>query len=570
MRTCTALAVAFLAAAPSLLAACPATATTTPAELQALAQDFWTWRAATQPVAGDDIPRLVRPARWIPDWSQASVRTQLLTLRDFEARLTAVDTAGWAVPDQVDYRLMVSAMARVHWELEVNPSWRNNPLFYVQQTEGALFDLLLSPKPFDAARSSHVVATLRAMPGLTAQAMENLDQANGTFTDLALADLEGVRPRLESTAAALASRLTGPDVTELAAATQGAIRALESFHAWLATRVEGMPRETAIGSNAYRFFLREVALVPFEPGELVAMARQEFERAVAFEVMERQRNRQLPPLSLFPDQAAQIAVEARQERDVRAFLGERGILTVPDWVGHYRNLPIPDYLQPLAHMGVTDDLTDAGRLNEDGVSYIWPPSPKLGYFGLSIAKDPRPIIVHEGIPGHYFQLALSWAHEDAIRRHYYDSGANEGIGFYAEEMMLQAGLFDDAPRTREIIYNYARLRALRVEVDVKLATGEFSVAQAARYLEETVPMPQVTAEEEAAFFASSPGQAITYQTGKTQILQMLAEARRIQGDDFDLQAFHDYLWKNGNVPLALLRWEILGLTDQMERLDRRR
>ena len=53
-----------------------------------------------------------------------------------------------------------------------------------------------------------------------------------------------------------------------------------------------------------------------------------------------------------------------------------------------------------------------------------------------------------------------------IRRHRYDSVANEGIGFYAEEMMLQAGLFDDNPHTREIIYNFKRLRALRVEVNV--------------------------------------------------------------------------------------------------------
>jgi hypothetical protein len=481
-----------------------------------------------------------------------------------------VDTTGWAVPDQVDYRLMASAMARVRWELQVNPSWRNNPLFYIDQTQGAIFDLLLSPEPFDAVRSSHIVATVRAVPGLVAQAMENLDQANGTFTDLALAELAGVRPRLETMATALTPRLTGPDAPRLGSATEDAVVALESLRAWLEERVASMPRKTAVGRDAYLFFLREVALVPFEPEALVSMARQEFERAVAFEVMERQRNRGVPEMPMFEDQSAQIAAEARREREARAFLGEHGILTVPEWVQHYRNLPIPAYLRPLAHMGVTDDLTDAGRLDEDAVSYIWPPSPDLGYFGLSIAKDPRPIIVHEGIPGHYLQLALSWAHEDPIRRHYYDSGANEGIGFYAEEMMLQAGFFDDSPRTREIIYNYARLRALRVEVDVRLATGGFSIAEAGRYLERTVPMPRVTAEEEAAFFASSPGQAMTYQIGKIQILQMLADARRTQGVDFDLQAFHDYLWKNGNVPLALLRWELLGLADQMEYLDGRR
>ena len=110
----------------------------------------------------------------------------------------------------------------------------------------------------------------------------------------------------------------------------------------------------------------------------------------------------------------------------------------------------------------------------------------------------------KGVPGHYFQLALGWAQADPIRRHYYDSGANEGIGFYAEEMMLQAGLFDNKPRTREIIYSFMRLRALRVEVDVKLALGLFTLQQGADYLAETVPMDRGTALEEACAVCEFP------------------------------------------------------------------
>ena len=71
---------------------------------------------------------------------------------------------------------------------------------------------------------------------------------------------------------------------------------------------------------------------------------------------------------------------------------------------------------------------------------------------------------------------------------------------YAEEMMLEAGLFDNSPRSREIIYNFMRLRALRVEVDVKLALGLFTIDQAAEYLQRTVPMDRQTAGAEAAFF----------------------------------------------------------------------
>ena len=59
-------------------------------------------------------------------------------------------------------------------------------------------------------------------------------------------------------------------------------------------------------------------------------------------------------------------------------------------------------------------------------------------------------------------------------------------------------------------------------------------------------------------FASIPGQAISYQVGKSQILQMLARARARQGADFDLKRFHDFVWTNGNVPIALQQWELLN------------
>jgi uncharacterized protein (DUF885 family) len=162
---------------------------------------------------------------------------------------------------------------------------------------------------------------------------------------------------------------------------------------------------------------------------------------------------------------------------------------------------------------------------------------------------------------------MSWRNPDPIRRQYYDSSANEGIGFYAEEMMLDAGLYDDSPRSRSIIFSFARLRALRVEVDVKLALGEFTIGQAADYLARTVPMDRRTAEGEAASFATAPGLAIDYEIGKLQIERMLAERRLQQGDHFSLREFHDYVWSNGNVPLSLQRWELLGLADDIKRVD---
>src|SRR5262249_10835418 len=184
----------------------------------------------------------------------------------------------------------------------------------------------------------------------------------------------------------------------------------------------------------------------------------------------------------------------RDEAAVQRYLTEHEILTVPEDIPHWTIRMAPDYMAAFDGFGVLDDFTSPARLQQDGTRWIHPRSGELGYFDKAYANDTRTTGVHEGVPGHYFQLSLAWRNPDPIRREFYDSGANEGIGFYAEEMMLQAGLYDDSPRSREIIHNFARLRALRVEADVKLALGEFSIAQAGNYLAQTAPMDRRTAE----------------------------------------------------------------------------
>jgi uncharacterized protein (DUF885 family) len=524
--------------------------------LDKLANDFWAWRAKYAPFTGDDVNRIERPGG-IRDWSAAAIDKQRRDLSGFGTRWKKLNVSGWPIPQQVDYRLMGSALSRVHWELDVNPRWKRDPNFYIAQTLTPVVEALSVPAPYDESRSREILARIENIPSILAQARQNLDKPPASFATVAIQALDGVRERLRKMASALTGSTTLKE-EELSGATDRAADALEKFRQWLQEKLPSLPKETALGRDAYVFFLKNVALMPYSPEELLAMGQQEWNRAVAFEAFEKERNRDVPPLKLASNTNSWIKDAAARELEIRKFLEKHGILTVPDWVQHYTLRPMPPYLHALEGFGETDDFTSQSRLKENCIRYVDPPSGNLGYFWRATASDPRPITVHEGIPGHYFQLCLSWKHEDPIRRHYYDSGANEGIGFYAEEMMLQAGLFDDSPHTREIIYNFMRLRALRVEVDVKLALGEFTLEQAAKYLEEKVPMDSQTAHQEAIAFSTGPGQAITYQIGKLQIMKLLAEARLQQGDKFNLRAFHDFVWKNGDVPIALQRWEYLG------------
>ncbi|PYL20604.1 MAG: DUF885 domain-containing protein [Verrucomicrobia bacterium] len=524
--------------------------------LEKLADDFWTWRAKYAPFTGDDVNRMERPGG-TRDWSRAQIESQRKDLTGFEARWKKIDVRSWPMPKRVDYRLVGSALSRVRWELDINPRWKRDPNFYIEQTLTPIVEALTVPGPYNAAQSREIVTRIENIPPILQQGEENLANAPGPFATVAAQALENIRPRLREMADALLTSTTLKQ-QKLNGATDRAADALEKFRQWLQEKLPSLPQETALGRDAYVFFLLDVALLPYSPERVLAMGQQEWNRAVAFETYEKNRNKDVPPLKIADNIDDWIKDAAARELQIRKFLEERGILTVPNWVQHYTLRPMPEYLRALQGFGEIDDFTSPSRLNQNCIRYVTEPSTKLGYFWRATAEDPRPITVHEGIPGHYFQLCLSWKNENPIRRHYYDSGANEGIGFYTEEMMLQAGLFDDSPHTREIIYNFMRLRALRVEVDVKLALGEFTLEQAAKYLKEKVPMDEQTARQEAIAFATSPGGAISYQVGKLEIIKFLADARMHQGDKFNLRAFDDFVWKNGNVPIALQRWEYLG------------
>ncbi|RMD93950.1 MAG: DUF885 family protein [Calditrichaeota bacterium] len=534
--------------------------------LQQLSEEFWAWRVVEQPATGDDIPRVERPDGWVPDYSPKALQHYHQKYLEFKQRLEALPRTGWSRSDSVDYLLLRSAIERVNWELNVLRWPHRNPDFYVHQTLGAVYELLLIHTPMTDQRARNILLRLQSIPKTVQHAKQNLTEPVAAFADIALRNLKDVHQKLHQTAQGLKKIMVKQFHKALDIATEQAAEALEDYARWLQARKASMSNNFSVGRKGYEYFLKNIALMPYTPEELLKMGALEWNRSVAFHLYEKLRNADVPKPGLFTSAEKQIAQSHQDEEAIRRFLEEKNIMAVPDWMRHYINKKIPDHIRPLAHMGVIDDLTSPTRLDEDGVSYIPEPSPDLPFFRLASAQDPRPIIVHEGVPGHYFQLVRSWKNPDPIRRHYYDSGANEGIGFYVEELMLQFGLFDDRPHTREIIYRFMRLRALRVDVDVNLALGNYTIEDAARYLAQTVPMDYATALQEAGFFALTPGQAISYQIGKLQILKLIADAKIKFGDKFNLKNYHDYMMVNGNVPIALQRWEYLGLRDEIDRL----
>src|SRR5213595_3281459 len=170
--------------------------------LDKLAGDFWTWRAKHAPFTGDDVNRIERPGG-TRDWSRASIDKQRKDLAEFEARWKKLDATAWPIPQQVDHKLIGSALSRVQWELDINPRWKRDPNFYIAQTLTALAEALTAPAPYDEARSREILTRVENIPSILQQGAENLEDPPAPFANVAIQNLDGIRERLRKMASSL-------------------------------------------------------------------------------------------------------------------------------------------------------------------------------------------------------------------------------------------------------------------------------------------------------------------------------------------------------------------------------
>ena len=91
---------------------------------------------------------------------------------------------------------MGSALARVHWELDINPRWKRDPNFYIEQTLTALAEALLVPPPFDQDRSRELLTRIRNIPAIVKDGEVNLENPPAPFATVAIEALVGVQIKL--------------------------------------------------------------------------------------------------------------------------------------------------------------------------------------------------------------------------------------------------------------------------------------------------------------------------------------------------------------------------------------
>ena len=187
-----------------------------------------------------------------------------------------------------------------------------------------------------------------------------------------------------------------------------------------------------------------------------------------------------------------------------AFLKEHKLVTIPDYLGPFQIRQLPEAFKPTSPGGF---MNPPGVYDKDPAGFYFIPTynPESKNFYIRAAiEDPRPILGHEGIPGHFLQLSIANHLTNEIRRQHGDGVFVEGWALYGEEMLMRTGFYPDNSAAQGQILRLSRYRSARIGVDVNLHTGRWTFEQAVNYFMEAGGLDREAAEGEAAGAASSP------------------------------------------------------------------
>jgi hypothetical protein len=539
-----------------LLAACESTPTSTPgtrtSDYGSLVTLYQEWRTFEQPPLKDGAP----------DYTAATFKSRVSEFQKLQARLLAMDTTGWPVPHQVDWHVVWAEMNGFDFNYRVLQPWTRDPAYYktiwmersdVPAHEGpthhGTLEVWTYQFPLDANAQQQFLRGLQVIPVLNEQAKQNL---TGNARDLWVAGIRDIKTQSRDLTGLL--QLPGVDSQpELVTAIQQATASTDDLAAWLEAQAPSKTGPSGIGKENYTWYLQNVHLVPLTWEDEVMLLKRELARAWASLKLEEHRNRKLPELKPADTPEAFAALADRSAKSLMTFLEQEEILTVKD------------YFEP--------------ALREHLGSFV--PAEKRNFFVITLHHDPRPLYSHFY---HWFELARidREPHASEIRRrpllyNIFDS-RNEGMATAVEEMFMDAGLYDDDPRVREIVYIMIAQRAARGLGSLYAHANELTMEEAGKIHSEYTPRGWMKTEKELLLFEQhlylrQPGYGTSYITGKYLLENAMAEmarSRELKNEPFRLQDYFDQLNAIDDIPVSLAQWELTGSAQALQGIGGRK
>jgi len=540
----------------------------TPERLRAMAHELYMWRLEDDPVSSSDQGLHTWDDR-LPDFSKAAVEKRAAHVAAVLAEVRAADVTGWSKNDKVDWILFRSQLENVDFGHRVLKSEETNPQVYAGTIGNAIFSLLKKDYAPPRTRALAAGARFRAMPRLFEQAKANLTHPVRLYAQLTIDSARAVDSLFIDSMAPLAQSLSGDELREYERSRTVAIKATHDFADWLEARLPSMKPWAPMGEAQYNWYLSHVLLLPMDGRDVAHLGEIELARYRALEALLADPSLADPDprrIKVVPaDQQAFLAAYESREKEMIDFLKEKQLVTLPSYLGPFLIRQLPEAFKPTSPGGF---MNPPGLFDRDDSGFYFIPTynPASRNFYIRAAiEDPRPILGHEGIPGHFLQISISNHLTNEIRRTHGDSVFAEGWALYTEEMLMREGLYPQDSAAAAQILRLSRYRSARIGVDVNLHTGRWTFPQAVQYFMEAGGLDKEAAEGEAAGAASEPTQKISYITGKWQIMRILGKYRDAKGAAFRLGQFHDDLLANGTLPLSVVEWLLLDDPSSLEK-----
>jgi uncharacterized protein (DUF885 family) len=530
------------------------------ATLHKLADGYYAWRNENYPVFSSDDGLHTWDDR-LTSYAPMDIARRAQHELELLEQVRSMKTDAWPKNERIDWLLFRSQLELVDFNNRVLKFEKTNPQVYTGECISGIFSLL--KKEYDTPRKRAIAATarLREMPMLLKQGLSNLQNPVKLYAQLAIQSARSIDSLFNDSLMVLAVDLSPNERDELVKARDAALAAVHKYADEIERRLPKMVDFAPMGEANYNYYLKHVLLLPLDAEQVEMLGRAELGRYRALESL-------LPDPSLAdpnparsknvpPDQASFLKAYEGREEEMIKFLKDHQLVRLPEYLGKFEIRQLPEAFKPTSPGGF---MNPPGVYDKDPTGfYLIPtynPQSKNFYIRAAI-EDPRPILGHEGIPGHFLQLSIANHLKDEIRRQHQDGVFVEGWALYGEEMLMRTGLYPENSAAQGQILRLSRYRSARIGVDVNLHTGRWSFEQAVKYFMEAGGLDREAAEGEAAGAASSPLQKISYITGKWQIMNLLGRYRDKQGANFRLGQFHDDLIKNGSLPLSIVEWIML-------------
>lgn len=490
-----------------------------------------------------------------PDYTTATLARKHDELRQYQARLAALDPSGWPIEQQVDYHVVRAEMNGLDFYIRVLQPWARDPAFYTTvwtaqsdtpahegPTHHGLAELWSYTYPLSAAAEAKLAGELRVVPPLLVQARLNL---TGNARDLWITGAGTMQQQV--TALDDLGKKTAQSGPELKRAIQAARKATVEFVAWLEKQAPTKNGPSGIGKENYTWALRNVYLVPMSWEEEVDLLKRELARTHASLKLEEERNRALPQLTLVANQEEYLKRANGSITRYMAFLRDRNLF------------PMRDYMDPALRAQIGE--------------YV-PPETR-NFFAIATHYEPLTLYTHFY---HWWDLAqmrddphTSPVRREALLFNIWDSRA-EGMATAMEEFMLHAGLFDEQPRAREIVWIMLAQRAARGLASLYAHANEFDIKKAKDFQVQWTPRGWMSPHLdllgfEQQLYLRQPTYGTSYVTGKYLLEDLVRERAKQLGDGFTMKRYFEEVNAAGMIPVSLIRWQLTGKDDQIRALS---